>query len=117
MTRFRKKPVVIEAFQMTRERRWDNSEWPNWLHEAWNGEPGEGTVWISPVEPKDDSLTDLVIGTMDGVDRIVWDNWIIRGLPGELYGDGRQVSVSFGYTLALCDPFIFKEIFEPVEVP
>ena len=29
MPKFRKKPVVIEAFQMTKERRWDNSEWPD----------------------------------------------------------------------------------------
>ena len=27
-TKYRKKPVVIEAFQMTEARRWDNSEWP-----------------------------------------------------------------------------------------
>ena len=70
MAKFRKKPVVIEAFQMTRERRGENSEWPNWLNEAWNGEPGEGTVWINPFEPegeKDERLSDLVIGTMDGV--------------------------------------------------
>ena len=25
--RYRKKPVVIEAFQMTKERRWDH-QWP-----------------------------------------------------------------------------------------
>ena len=36
MAKFRKKPVVIEAFQMTKERREDNSEWPVWLHDAWN---------------------------------------------------------------------------------
>jgi len=33
--RCRKKPVIVEAFQMTRERRLDNSEWPTWLHKAW----------------------------------------------------------------------------------
>ena len=35
--KYRKKPIVIEAFQMTKERRQDNSEWPSWLNEAWNG--------------------------------------------------------------------------------
>ncbi len=34
--KFRKRPVEIEAFQMTKERRKDNSDWPNWLNEAWN---------------------------------------------------------------------------------
>jgi len=33
--RYRKKPVIIEAFQMTKERCKDNSEWPNWLNQAW----------------------------------------------------------------------------------
>ena len=28
---YRKKPIVIEAFQMTRERRSDNSEWTDSL--------------------------------------------------------------------------------------
>ena len=44
MPKYRKRPVVIEAFQMTKERRWDNSEWPNWLHEAWNAS-GEGSMY------------------------------------------------------------------------
>ena len=34
MALFRKKPVVVEAFQMTRERRLDKSEWPDWLKRA-----------------------------------------------------------------------------------
>mgnify|MGYP001613386811 CR=1 FL=1 len=42
--KYRKLPVVIEAFQMTLARRSDNSEWPNWLHEAWNREPGENAL-------------------------------------------------------------------------
>lgn len=33
--KFRKKPIVIEAFQMTREHRATNAEWLNWMHEAW----------------------------------------------------------------------------------
>lgn len=33
--KFRKKPVVIEAFQMTEERRASNADWPEWMHQAW----------------------------------------------------------------------------------
>lgn len=43
MPKYRKKPVVVEAFQMTKDRRQDNSEWPEWLNIAWNAnhnEPG-----------------------------------------------------------------------------
>ena len=32
--KFRKKPVVIEAFQMTEERRSSNADWPEWMHQA-----------------------------------------------------------------------------------
>ena len=33
--KFRKKPVVIEAFKMTEERRASNADWPEWMHRAW----------------------------------------------------------------------------------
>lgn len=36
MPQYRKKPVVIETFQMTLERCMDNAEWPEWLNAAWN---------------------------------------------------------------------------------
>lgn len=32
MSKYRKKPVIVEAFQMTRERREDNRDWPEWLN-------------------------------------------------------------------------------------
>ena len=78
--KFRKKPVVIEAFQMTRARRDDNSEWPEWLNQAWNKEPSEGAMWPNRADP-----TLLVIGTKEGIQCISWDDWIIRGVQGELY--------------------------------
>ena len=97
MSRWRKKPVEIEAFQMTLERRWDNSEWPNWLNEAWNREPSEGAVWIDGDDPKRERL---VCGTLEGVHRIDWDDWIIRGVKGELYP---------------CKPDIFEATYEPAQ--
>ncbi len=82
MAKYRKKPVVIEAFQMTKERRWDNSEWPNWLNLAWQMEPGEGCVRIDPSKPGREYL---VIGTLEGVHSVEWDDYIIQGVKGELY--------------------------------
>lgn len=99
MAKFRKKPIVIEAFQMTKERRWDNSEWPSWLNEAWNMEPGEGCMWISD-SPQNEKREDLVLGTKEGVHLITWDDWIIRGIQGELYP---------------CKPDIFAETYEPAD--
>lgn len=94
--KFRKKPVVVEAFQMTKERRHDNSEWPEWLHRAWNKDPGEGAVWMR-LSPRGERMC---IGTLEGVYTVSWNDWIIQGVDGELYA---------------CKPDIFKKIYEPVE--
>ncbi len=80
--KYRKKPIVVEAFQMTKLRRWDNSEWPNWLHKAWNREDGEGCLWIDPDDPESERL---VLGTLEGAHRVDWDDWIIQGIKDELY--------------------------------
>ena len=93
---YRKKPVVIEAFQMTLERRWDKSDWPNWLHEAWNTE-GEGSLFIDPDHNTD--RDQFCIGTLEGVHRVSWNDWIIRGVKGELYA---------------CKPDIFDQTYEAV---
>ncbi len=95
MAKYRKKPVVIEAFQMTKERRFDNSEWPNWLNQAWNTE-GEGCLAIDPDDPKKEKL---FIGTLEGVLSVDWNDWIIQGVKGEIYP---------------CKPDIFEATYEEV---
>lgn len=100
---YRKKPIVIEAFQMTRERRWDNSEWPNWLHEAWNRPHGENAVWPNPDVPPSighESADSLVCGTLEGVHTITFGDYIIQGVKGEIYP---------------CKPDIFEMTYEKVE--
>jgi len=103
MSKFRKKPVIIEAFQMTKERRWDNSEWPNWLHEAWQQGAGEGGLWCDK-EPPSKTIGEwvpeqLYLGTLEGAHIVTWGDWIIKGIEGELYP---------------CKPDIFKATYEPV---
>lgn len=107
MPKYRKKPVVIEAFQMTKERRSDNSEWPQWLHEAWNKDfDEEGALfpeWKSngfdPLAiPKRTGTDPLKIKTLEGVMSVDWDDWIIRGVNGEIYP---------------CKPDIFEKTYEP----
>ena len=85
MAQYRKKPVVIEAFQMTTERRQDNSEWPNWLNLAWNMENNEvGSV--SPAEyPHSDGTDMLSVCTLEGAHLVSFGDWIIKGVQGELY--------------------------------
>jgi len=94
---YRKKPVIIEAFQMTKARRWNNSEWPNWLHEAWNKDPGENALWINPDDPKGERLA---CGTLEGVQAITWGDFILQGVTGEIYP---------------CKSHIFEMIYEKVE--
>jgi len=96
MAKYRKKPVVIEAFQMTQERRWDNHrDWPDWLNKAWNTE-GEGSLSIDADDPLEQKL---VVGTLEGVCRVDWDDFIIRGVNGEIYP---------------CKPDIFEKTYELV---
>jgi hypothetical protein len=81
--KFRKKPVVIEAFQMTREHRLANMEWPEWMHRAWQIEremPGS----LYPTEEGTGGGT-LSIGTLEGQHLVSWGDWIIQGVKGELY--------------------------------
>ena len=79
-TRYRKKPVEIDAFQMTRELRLSNVDWPQWLHEAWNTERGEAGS-LSPVEPGT-SDGQLEIRTLEGPLLVEWGAWIVRGVAG-----------------------------------
>lgn len=76
-------PVEIQAFQMTQERRWDNKDWPNWLHKAWNEDATKaGALFINPADPAKERLQ---IMTLEGVHDVTWNDYIIQGLLGELY--------------------------------
>lgn len=96
--RWRKRPVEIEAFQLTQFSRQDNRYWPEWLNHAWNLDrhaPGA----VSPlVEGTGDG--ELQISTLEGVMTVSFGDWIIRGVSGELYP---------------CKPDIFEKTYEAVE--
>jgi hypothetical protein len=89
MPKYRKKPVEIEAFQLTEETRWDNRDWPEWLNKAWNmGHDEYGAVFPAPHRRPakgHESATDLVINTLEGQMLVNPSDWIIRGVAGELY--------------------------------
>ena len=99
MAKYKKKPVVIEAFQMTEERRRDNIDWPEWLNKAWNLDEREvGSVYPKDY-PESDGTDMLVIRTLEGVMLVNWNDWIIKGVNGELYP---------------CKPDIFEKTYEAV---
>lgn len=97
--KYRKKPVVIEAFQMTKERRQNNEDWPEWLNLAWNKDSNvEGAIYPSLYHDSD-GIDELVIYTKEGRLLVSFDDFIIKGVQGELY---------------TCKPDIFEETYEPV---
>ena len=102
MVKYRKKPVVIEAFQMTEARRWDNSEWPEWLHRAWQKPVSEQGALFCSADGclEGETHTPVFIQTLEGTHRVSWDDWIIQGVRGELYP---------------CKPDIFAATYERVE--
>lgn len=96
---YEKKPVRVRAFQMTKQRRADNSEWPDWLHDAWNKDVGEAGALLAADYPNSDGTDHLVIQTMEGTMTVGWGDWIIQGVKGELYP---------------CKPDIFEETYRKV---
>lgn len=80
--RYRRRPLVIDAFQMTAEHRWSNTGWPDWLNRAWTiGDEGTGGLfpgWPSAEFP-------LKVVSLEGVLTVNENDWIVRGVAGELY--------------------------------
>lgn len=81
--KYRKKPVIIEAFQMTQERRKNNAEWPEWMNRAWQFDRSEpGALYPTEEGTRDGTLS---INTLEGRHLVSWGDWIIRGVQGEIY--------------------------------
>ena len=76
--RYTKKPITIEAFQMTKEARWTPSKWPSWLLKAWD----EGTV--APLVNESPS-GEIFVATLEGNHSVSWGDFIIQGIKNEIY--------------------------------
>ena len=95
---YRKKPVTVEAFQMTTERMISNEHWPLWLHEAWQKEQGESGALFIDTEALPDR--NYYINTLEGKHFVTPFDYIIKGVKGELYP---------------CKPDIFEMTYEVIE--
>ena len=100
MAKYRKKPVVIEAFQMTKEARQDNSNWLEWMHKAWQKDPEEQGALYPSDYPNSNGTDKLKIHTLEGDHLVEWNDFIIQGVNGELYP---------------CKPDIFEKTYEVYE--
>lgn len=93
MAKYRKKPVIIEAWQFTKENFTRSNE-PNWLKEAimnkkiilWSQYGGD--------------VIEGEISTLEGTMTVLENDYIIKGVAGEFYP---------------CKPDIFEKIYELVE--
>lgn len=92
MPKYRKKPVVIEAFQYTGEECFRNENVPKWILESFN----TGILSWTLV-PQIFSI--LYIETLEGKMRVSVGDYIIKGVRGELYA---------------CKPDIFIDTYEEV---
>ena len=93
--KFRKKPVVIDAFRWTADH--DQMEDPMWIIEALSKPWGmEGSAKIGNIGGR------VVLGicTLEGIMEANVGDWIIQGVKGEIYP---------------CKPDIFEATYEPVE--
>jgi hypothetical protein len=101
--KYRKRPVVIDALQLT---------WANWqemcefaaVGNLDNGQPQGG--WAEPGVPElwkeqktDKMVLSMGIPTLEGLMIANENDWIIKGVQGELYP---------------CKPDIFKQTYDPV---
>lgn len=99
MSRFRTKPVVIEAIQWDGTvgsydaiNRWAGMEQTDKVHNVWRDRVEQGVG--------EGYFTVLIVHAPEGDMRTLKDDWIIRGALGGLYP---------------CKPDIFALTYEPVD--
>jgi hypothetical protein len=92
--KYEKLPVVIEAFQLTKDVKVD--DWPQWLRDAYHTHPTEpGALFIK----RQNQTGRFAIKTLEGDMLVSFDDWVIKGVQGELYP---------------CKPDIFKATYKKV---
>ena len=96
--KYRKKPVVVEAFQWFGGQETQNN-CPGWLREALVKPSYEkGSVFLGHIEGIDGMV--WAVTTLEGALIINQGSWLVQGVKGELYP---------------VEDEIFRETYEPVE--
>ncbi len=95
MARFRKKPVVIEAWHWLFNNKQEKD--PVWIITALGKWPDMGGIAFDPDHPDGPRIA---IATLEGVMVAIPKDYIIQGVKGELYA---------------CKPDIFKMTYESAE--
>ena len=98
MSRFRNKPVIVEAIRCRDAHRAMGSDWnalPDWFRNAYEGKNESGVKTI--IGANHPPAIDIV--TLEGTMRADVDDWIICGARGEIH---------------LCKSDVFEATYEPV---
>lgn len=93
MSKYRKKPVVIEAFQYTGDECFRNEDVPKWIIESFDTGILHWTIVVPQI------FSTLYIETLEGTMQVSVGDYIIKGVRGELYA---------------CKPDIFIDTYEEV---
>lgn len=95
--KFRKKPVVIEAFQYDGDLVFSNGESyvPEWAIKAYL----DGTIFYDSLDSESPPC-ELFIRTLEGIHHVSVGDFVIQGVKGEIYP---------------CKPDIFEKTYEPAE--
>ena len=76
MSKYRKKPIVIEAFQLSVD------PWPDWFHDKHTR--NEIVTWeVDSKKPNGDIMAEIL--TLEGKMRADPGDYIIQGINGEVY--------------------------------
>lgn len=93
MKKFRKKPVVIEAVQVSFDNVYEAQDWAN-------GQlPEDHQITLSFSNDEDWRVDGLIVPTLEGPMRCSFGDYLIRGVKGEFYP---------------CKPDIFEMTYEQI---
>lgn len=94
--KYRKKPVVIEAFQYDGDLMGSNGKYyvPDWAIKAFK----EGIMFYDSLNCREQPC-ELFINTLEGKHHVSVNDYVIKGVNGELYP---------------CKPDIFEKTYEAV---
>ena len=95
--KYRKKPVVIEAFQYDGDLKGTDGKYyvPDWAVKAFES----GVMHYGQPDRNEQAPYELFINTLEGTHHVSVDDYIIQGVNGELYP---------------CKPDIFEKTYEAV---
>ena len=95
--KYRKKPVVIEAFKYDGDLMGSDGKYyvPDWAVEAF-----EKKIMFFDAQDSDSPPCELYISTLEGVHHVSVGDYVIQGVQGELYP---------------CKPNIFEQTYEEVK--